>query len=102
MTHHSRRHEIAFYDRKQGYNNSREFCRCPECNSSNNDVTLTRAAHYDGAKGIGRNRKCVACGHVWRTIEIAPEGFDAYDNNRSELIRRLQAKLDVVRKALMS
>lgn len=95
-----RRHEITFCDRKQGYT-SKEFCRCPSCNSLHSDVNNTRAAHYDGAKGIGRNRRCIECGYVWRTIEITPEGFDAYDNNRSELIRRLQAKLDVVRKALM-
>lgn len=42
--------------------------RCPECDSENTKVWLTR--HDREKNWVCRGRKCLTCGTNWRTTEI--------------------------------
>ena len=54
----------------------KEYMRCPACNNLESRATNTAAATFETAKGIGRNRQCVSCGHRWRTIELKVSELD--------------------------
>lgn len=43
--------------------------KCPKCKSGDNFADNV----YNGPNSIRRDRTCKACGHVWRTLEVAAE-----------------------------
>ena len=47
--------------------------KCPECGHNQTEVRETRSAQVDGFPVPCRTRRCLDCGHTFKTLEIPKE-----------------------------
>lgn len=64
--------------------------RCPRCAALTSGVLSTRQ-RKDGA--ITRQRRCVTCGHRWRTLEVSAD-VDAEVQRLRRIVARVRTALE--------